>query len=434
MEDKKKGFNWSKWSFFVGLLALVPYSFIVILVHKTSNYLFSGILAILFIACLWWIHKLWKEQYKEWKFPVAIVLSGIFLTMCLFTLPCLQKKSKTRVAILLPFTGGKKPLIQDGEAQLTGIFRFIGTKGQKYNNDIEYVFIDHENKSDIARNVINEELEKGTRYFFSTMSSVNEKLANYFNTPKVASLKPILVCGVTSYPNINTKAHSVYRYYVRSQDEAPVLAGKAKEDNIKHVVAIIVEDNYGEGTLMEFEKHFKDKNEGATVVTIKYANDTEISHIENKIAENKKQGVFAKEELGILICHYGSGIDDIITSLAKQSILSSQKPILYVTSTLHSETWKAPILPVLDTIPHHIAVPKYKNSPPDKYIEDVKNFSEFAFEKMIQSIMAVKNGGKRTFEEAWTSTEIKEIPLELSEKESSKYLGNGDTEIKMTIE
>jgi hypothetical protein len=120
--------------------------------------------------------------------------------------------------------------------------------------------------------------------------------------------------------------------------------------------------------------------------------------------------------------------------LVKQGILSSQKPILYITSTLHSKIWKTPIQSVLDTIPHHIAIPKYKNSPPDKYIEDVKNFSEFAFEKMIQSIMVTKNGGKRTFEEAWTSTEIKEIPLELSTEESSKYLGNGDTEIKMTIE
>jgi hypothetical protein len=372
---------------------------------------------------------LWKEQYRKWNFPVAIALSGILIAMFFFTFPPFHVKSKTRVAILLPFTGNA-PLIEDGEAQLTGIFRFIGTKGQEYNNDIEYVFIDHKNAPDVAEKAVKKELETGTRYFFSTMSSVNAKLANYFNT----LTGPVLVCGVTSYPVIETKPNSVYRYYVRSQDEAPVLAGKAKEDNIQHVVAIIVDDNYGDGTSDEFKKHFENQNSTVTMKTIKYANNTELGDIENKIIENKKQGVFSREKLGILICHYGSGIDDIIKSLAKQGILTSQEPILYITSTLHSKIWKIPIQSILDTIPHHIAVPNYKNSPPNIYIEDVKNFSEFAFEKMIRSVMEIKNGDKHTFEDAWTSTKIKDIPLELSTEESSKYLKDGDTEIKMSIE
>jgi hypothetical protein len=49
---------------------------------------------------------------------------------------------------------------------------------------------------------------------------------------------------------------------------------------------------------------------------------------------------------------------------------------------------------------------------------------------MIRSIIEIKNGDKHTFEEAWTSTEIKAIPEKLSKKD----LGNGDTEITMTLE
>ena len=354
----------------------------------SGNYIVFGITALIFIVLLIWLFRKRKQiEKKNIKYLIVSAVALLSLTIGILSLPYFREKQKIRVAVLLPFSGGSA-LAEDGAAQLKGIFRFIGSDdGQKYNDEVEYVFLDHKNKAEIAKSLIETEItKKGTRYFFSTMSSVNSKIAEYFKDEKFKN-NPILVCGVTSFPKIATSPNAVYRYYVRSADEAPVLAEEAKNDGIKYIVPIIVDDNYGEGSLEAFKNNFLASSHSNNTIAdaIKYSNGTKKEDIKDKIQKNKaNKDLFNNDKFGILIAHYGSGIDDIISSLAELDILRRQNPILYVTSTLHSKNWSTPIKPILDTIPHYIAMPKY-DSPLDMYEEDVEDFSYFAFKKMIMN-------------------------------------------------
>ena len=433
MEGSKRSFNWSKWGFWVSVISLIPYGILVFTFLKKvgGNYIFSGIATIIFAVLLYWLFRKRKDiEEKNIKYLIVSALTLLFFTIGILSLPYFREKQKIRVAVLLPFTGGDA-LKEDGAAQLKGIFRFIGSvDGQKCNDEIEYVFLDHKNESKTARSLIETEITKnGTRYFFSTMSSVNSEIAKDFKDKKNNS---ILVCAVTSFPDITTKPNAVYRYYVRSEDEAPVLAD-AVENEIKFIIPIIVGDNYGEGSYNAFKQHFiNDSHFDRNIAPpIKYPNGTDKEKIKEQIQKNIS--LFKKEKFGILIAHYGSGIDDIISSLAELGILSRQNPTLYVTSTLHSKNWSTPIKPILDTIPHYIAVPNYYDCPPNRYEEDVEDFSYFAFDRMIKSIMLIKRGRAETFEDAWQHRDIQAIPVELpEEKDRSKYLKDGDTKIQMT--
>jgi ABC-type branched-subunit amino acid transport system substrate-binding protein len=431
METEEKETNWSKWGFWLTLvISFIPIP-IGTYIQKADNYIASGIAIMFFIVLsIWLVRKRNDIEKKNLKYLAASALALSSLTIGILSLPYFKEKQKTRVAVLLPFSGGKS-LTDDGAAQLKGIFKFIGSNnGQEYNNEIEYVFLDHKNEAALAKSLIETEITKrNTCYFFSTMSSVNSKLAEYIMDSKFKNT-PILICGVTSFPNIATSQNAVYRYYVRSEDEAPVLAEEAKNDKIEHIIPIIVDDNYGEGSYTAFKNCFQASANSKNIMEepIKCPNDTQKEDIKNRI--NAKINLFNENKFGILIAHYGSGIDNIISSLAELGILHRQSPILYVTSTLHSENWSSPIKPILDTIPHHIAIPKY-DCPLDRYQEDVEDFSLFAFKKLIESIMLIRKGKVKTFEDAWGSKDIQEIPVELSNENSSVYLKNGDTKIKM---
>ena len=435
MENTKKEFNWSKWGFWLSILLFcISSGILVAFKQMVSNYFVFIIAAVIFVALLIYLFYKRKEiEKKNIKYFIVSALAVLSLTISILSLPYFREKQKIRVAVLLPFTGGSA-LQEDGAAQLKGIFRFIGSfDGQKCNDEIEYVFLDHKNEVKIARDLIDTEItKKGTRYFFSTMSSVNSEIAKDFNINKSKN-NPILVCAVTSFPDIATSKNAVYRYYVRSEDEAPILAEAVKDDEIKYIIPIIVGDNYGEGSYNAFKKCFTDNSHSDREIAspIKYSNGTAKKEIKEKIQKNIN--LFNKEKFGILIAHYGSGIDDIISSLAELGILSRQNPTLYVTSTLHSKNWSTPIKTILDTIPYYIAVPNYYDCPTDKYEEDVEDFSYFAFERMIKSITLIKRGRAETFEDAWQHRDIQAIPKELpAEKNRSKYLNNGDTEIQMT--
>jgi hypothetical protein len=95
-------------------------------------------------------------------------------------MPCSQQKTQKqeRVAILLPWSSSKlkAALVEDGQLQVGGIIDFI-TKNEDKTGKANFVFIDHKNDTTIAKTKVQEELHKGTKYFYSTMSAVNEDIS-----------------------------------------------------------------------------------------------------------------------------------------------------------------------------------------------------------------------------------------------------------------
>jgi hypothetical protein len=398
-----------------------------------SGWLNSVIAAALFFISLFAIWFLCKKSDRVNKYVInsLIGVSNVCLLLAIFLMPCFQKpqekNKRERIAILLPLAGSSKTAQQDGMVQLLGVMNCITEKN--YSDDFEFVFIDHKNEYDEElKGKINSELRKGTKYFFSTMSKVNVPLSHYFCDSIYLetyndirnNLMPILVCSATSTPDIQTCANKVYRYYVRSEDEGNGLCDYTKALHYSKVTSIFVDDAYGQGATNAFIKKWE---KDVSQIPLKFDS---LKYIKTQIEENISK--IKVQNQAILICHYGMGMDNIIKSLEEYNVLEEYKPILLITSTFSNEDWQRPIRHILNR--HNIKCfsvkPDYIDcDEKDKYNDDVKDFANFAFKKLLNSIIVVKKDKKGNFNTEWISDKNK-VPqcLDINYK-------NGDIGFKM---
>ena len=187
--------------------------------------------------------KIFRIKFRKW---LIIPIGTLFLLISCFSVYMSSKNNnitteynsyKKRIVLLFPLNEELKSSYQDGVRQLLGFTEYL-QNNPEYSKNIEFRIYDHSMKEEVAERIIKEEMDEGTQYFFSTMSKVNVPLSKAF--PKIVESynfkgkKPILVCGVTSAPSINLTENSVYRYYIRSQEEAKILAG-----NFAHISLLI---------------------------------------------------------------------------------------------------------------------------------------------------------------------------------------------------
>jgi hypothetical protein len=320
------------------------------------------------------------------------------------------------------------------------------------------IFINHENDPSTAIEKVEEEIKKGTKYFFSTMSKVNVRLSGFFTGEadddgnKIDDKNnPILVCTATSSYKVQTKKNKVYRYYPRSKEEgeqlAMVLNDLSKTIKIEKASAIILDSNHG----TEAVEAFKENLVGIVYDTtheVKVSFGMSKDDVFKTVEAHKTD--LSDKKLAILISHYGQGITDIMTSL-KELVLAEKVnvsgkevwsyknkealPLFLFSSTLKSETWQKPIEDILKQIRYRIAVPQYDKKS-NKHADVVKDFSEFTFTKFIKSIIMVKNGRKKDFHSAWKSINTPDDLVKNREYVRDKKTGieNGDTKIYMTID
>jgi len=179
---------------------------------------------------------------------------------------------------------------------------------------------------------------------------------------------------------------------------------------VKNATAIVVGDSYGRGAAKAFQERWNDKGNRETMEYIYHLPpnaDKEI--IIDHIKKNIKN--MPSSPRAILICHYGNGIIQVVSALEALNLIEGST--LLFTSTAHNDRWQGIVKHILQRSEnignHYYAMPNYHY--PIKYdgkvySDDVKDFSEFAMEKLILSINKVREKKAKTFDDAWWETEI----------------------------
>ncbi|MCH8902870.1 MAG: amino acid ABC transporter substrate-binding protein [Bacteroidetes bacterium] len=316
---------------------------------------------------------------------------------------------KTCIAILLPLHPHLSETIKkDVSDQINGFGDFIRGHPELAKN-YYFKFIDHkyaigddiiddDKISNELRDVIIEELENGTRYFMCTMSQIAVPLSNEFKkiVDKVGKDdKAVLLCTVTSSPQVKCEDNSVYRFYINTDTEVKLLFDEARKRKFNKIAYIVNRSFYGEDALKEFKKLWGKEN----IEGIKIDSRKKIS-ISNEI--KKHIDLFSNSD-GIFIAHYGSDLIAIVETFHKLGINNST---ILGTSTFSPWTflseypsYKDDYLEVIKWI---TCVPK-TDSLYDKNV--VRDFTYYSLCRFLGTIKNFQNdNGESSFHKAWQRT------------------------------
>ncbi|MBK8554450.1 MAG: hypothetical protein IPL65_01170 [Lewinellaceae bacterium] len=245
--------------------------------------------------------------------------------------------------------------------------------------NIEFALYDHSMDVNVAERIIRDEMGQGSKYFISTMSKVNVPLSQRFpeivDSYNFIGKKPVLICAVTSAPTINIKEGIVNRFYIRSQEEAKVLAEIGEKRNIDGATYIAVDDDYGKSAVAEFKKYWKGIVTDGVYIKATLSNDDIKKIVSDKIAsipESKRSAIF--------VCHYGNGIDNSINAIYDVKI----KATILATSTLSIREWQKPIETILGKMDWYTCIPDYQSFNSNQN-DVIKNFTTYALDKLIKS-------------------------------------------------
>lgn len=314
-----------------------------------------------------------------------------------------QKKNvingnKTRIVLFLPLNESLMSAYEDGIRQLTGFAEFL-KENPESTRKFEFALYDHSMNYGVGlESTIRQEIEEGTKYFICTMSNVALPLSNDFdkivNSAKYIGKKPVLICAVASAPSLILKEDLVHRFYIRSQEEADELAKLAAQKNMNSATFIAVDDDYGKGAVSEFKKRWKGKAQIEDGLFLD--KKLQLADIENLIKERISKIPPANRQ-AIFVCHYGNGIDNIITALDNAKVEAT----IFATSTISIFDWQRPIKNILDKIEWYTCIPDYKTYRTGQN-DVIKNFTTYVLYRLTRTIEAM--GDKSRFGETWRNS------------------------------
>ena len=350
----------------------------------------------------WRGHRWFRLAAKCLVGLLVVALSWVVLGRAFCTCASgVQAQRKTRIVVLLPTGDVVRSAYQDGERQLQGLSQFINENDGRYTDDYEFVPINHAMDPVVASGIIARELARGTRYFISTMSRVNEALSRDFE--RLASVVrgtgpvPILLCTVTSSPTLSVKPDSVYRMYPRSQEEATVLAEHARSEGIKAVLVIAVGDAYGDGMVREFKQHWVDRRILDTV-RLKYSDG--VQEVRTALTVVLKKAGHDEPD-AVMVAHYGHGLSAVV------SVLDELRPSakLFLTSQMSIRDWQVRVFKELRRMDWHTCVPDYEWPDPSK--DDViRDFTTYSLRMLVQALNIMRNNPSLSFDQCWRKSEV----------------------------
>lgn len=168
------------------------------------------------------------------------------------------KSDQKRVAILLPLNSALADSWEESKSQMAGISSVLRAD-PRVTQEQWLAFHDHSMDICQAIGIVLDEMRLGTKWFFSTMSTVSWRLARllFGNWRPDLGDPPQLICTISGVSDDDAYRHeSVFRLYIRSEDEAAELVADAKRQNPHAKRALICHsDNlYGTLTAVEFER------------------------------------------------------------------------------------------------------------------------------------------------------------------------------------
>lgn len=384
-----------------------------------------------------YIYRRWKKDVQDHTYPTVLKRNAVFLYVLVslpaFTFlgfqlknasdesaPCPDCKRKERIVVLIPFdrNSNSLPPFQDGKRQAFGFIDLL-EKNPGVLDKYEFIFKNHEMNPDKAVEIVSEELSAGTKYFVSTMSEVSKRLSYDFQTLIKSNYQfdethPKLITTVSSSNQINLIENSVYRFYIRSEEEA-LLLGEYYKENIRDggVCAIVVKDNYGETARSLFREVIGKPLDANIFIEKSWTK----SAVVEKLTDELKNVPF--ENQTYFIVHYGSGLDNIVSALAELG----RPGELLISHPITVNEWNTPVSAVLDSFTWTTCYAESETGGTYNSEDVIRDFTYFTLHRLVQSIDAMKATNK-SFDEIWKNCR---------EPHRIKYLitKEGDSEITL---
>jgi len=206
-------------------------------------------------------------------FGLAGIVVSVLATIMSFNLAkstsarVMTLAAKETVALIIPIQDERIFPPDYGTRQLGGFVALLESN-QNFRKFFDYTIIDSKGIfTNPLCQEISEEMARGTKYFLATESRVCVQLAQVFDSlydevSRVApnpQKRPILVCTSASSPQVETKPGSIYRFYIRSMEEAEALIESVKNTPRRNALIIAIDDDqgspaYGRGAAAEIEQ------------------------------------------------------------------------------------------------------------------------------------------------------------------------------------
>jgi len=246
---------------------------------------------------------------------IALLLSITFFFACTKKVDDEAKKG-IKIGAILPLTG---PISMIGEWHKNGIDYF-----QQYSKDLKISYVDSEGKPQKAisgLNLIKDDIDG----VIGTLSSVMISVIKSTNIGK-----PIFLVNVSS-PNVTMLADNVYRYNIDVVDEVDILLKKMKDDMVKQIGILYINDEYG----LSANEFFK-KNSVEHSIEIKFSDSFERNQMDFK---DITSGI-AGQDFPIVVFGYGRPYISLIKAIAE----GNYKNVLYTDYSMFIKEFRKPLI------------------------------------------------------------------------------------------
>jgi hypothetical protein len=294
-------------------------------------------------------------------------------------LPTTPPIGSLKVAVFYPDPSLKGAPYEDGKVQLQG---FQSTSDDYPDARLEtYRFpAENDNRSFKAELMpkIQDLYKNGYRIFIVTMSAASTGIKTAFKEwatqYKGNDDAPILIATVASAPGIADAEAGIFRFYVRSQEEASELARYAAwKDGLEKVGVFYVDDPYGEGGRDTFNHEF---HLDLGRQTENYDVQKSGSNASQRVREFMVRAQTAR--VGAFVVGYDAMLRETVEDLVKSGF---RGPIL-CSSTLTAPAWQ----PRVNTDGHEIVTVVPHRDGPHAQAEDnvVFFFSRITLRRALQ--------------------------------------------------
>lgn len=300
-----------------------------------------------------------------------------------------KEQQHTQIALLFPIKNELGVKFEDTHQVRLGFGAFL-THFPEYSNAYHLTLFDHKNKYNLAlEKEVLAKINDGTRYFVCAYSDVCISLANNFDAlleQATYDIRPILITTLSSSMELPLEKDKFYRFFVRNQEDARILALNAYTKGIRKASFIATDDAYGHDAAREFIVAWKDL--GGEMLEGVYI-DPDLS---NEVVANKVHNspLMTMKGVAVFVAHY-------------QNINQSLQLLDADTHYLLSANYQQNIIAQLaEKIPHKqltFALPSYK-AVDEKLKNTAAAFVYMTLSKLVHADMQMQNDDI-SFHMAW---------------------------------
>ncbi len=355
---------------------------------------------------------------------------------------------KTPIALILPIQDHKTFPSNYGIRQIGGLMRLLEC-GDDVAENFDFTPIDHHGEYDYrVVDRIQALMLKGYKHFVVTESRVSAPLSRDWMQlyqevqDKVPdpNTHPILVCTSASSPKVRTTKDSVYRFYIRSQEEARVLAGHISGQRNALIVAIDDASRpgtqgdrapgYGTGAAEQFQIHWG----GPIVDTIFLTPDLEPEEVNLRLSRAFSDAKRNKTEIQtVFVASYAAPLVKTIRAIDSamtEGALDRSTEIL-ITAPLGIQGSRDALQDTLSRMNWVSCAPKITDellSESTRYHDDVEvAFVYFTLDRLTKAIQNMKDSPGRGFHHHW----VKAVPRYLCVTEDSQNPADSLVELEI---